>query len=114
MKALTFAIVTALTLGPASVAQQSNEDLPRRQYESGISFLQGQRYAEALKDFQAVIESFPRSQVADNALLQVALYHLDVARDLSSTQAAIDQLLKAYPDTDSAPMAYVVGGRVSM
>lgn len=114
MKALLSAIVLALTLGPPSVAQQSNEDLPRRQFESGLAFLQGQRYAEALKDFQAVIDSFPRSQVADNALLQVALYHLDVAKDLPSTQTAVDQLLKIYPDSDSAPMAHVIGGRVSM
>lgn len=114
MKALISAVAIALTSGLAVAAQQSNEDLPRRQYESGLSFLQGQRYTEALKDFQAVIDSFPRSQVADNALLQVALYHLDVANDLGSTQTAIDQLLKVYPDTDSAPMAYVVGGRVSM
>ena len=93
---------------------QSSEDLPRRQYESGLTFMNGQRYNEALKDFQAVIDSFPKSQVADNALLQVAMYHLDVAHDLSATQAAVDQLLKTYPDTDSAPMAHVLGGRVSM
>ena len=116
MKPLTAAIVVVLALlpGSATVAQQANEDLPRRQYESGLSFLQGQRYAEALKDFQAVIDSFPRSQVADNALLQIALYHLEVARDLSATQTAVEQLLKVYPDSDSAPMAHVVGGRVSM
>lgn len=108
------ALVIALSLGSIVVAQQANEDLPRRQYDSGLSFLQGQRYAEALKDFQAVIDSFPRSQVADNALLQVALYHLDVAHDLSATSTAVDQLLKVYPDSDSAPMAYVIGGRVSM
>ena len=114
MKELTSAIVIALTLGPAMAAQQANEDLPRRQYESGLSFLQGQRYTEALKDFQAIIDSFPKSQVADNALLQIALYFLDVARDLSSTQTAVDQLLKVYPDSDSAPMAHVVGGRVAM
>ena len=114
MKALTSAIAIALMLGPAMAAQQANEDLPRRQYESGLSFLQGQRYTEALKDFQAIIDSFPKSQVADNALLQIALYFLDVARDLSSTQTAVDQLLKVYPDSDSAPMAHVVGGRVAM
>jgi outer membrane protein assembly factor BamD (BamD/ComL family) len=93
---------------------QSSEDLPRRQYESGLTFMNGQRYVEALKDFQAVIDSFPKSQVADNALLQVAIYQLDVARDLAATQAAVDQLLRTYPDTDSAPMGYVLGGRVSM
>ena len=79
-----------------------------------MTFMSGQRYTEALKDFQAIIDSFPKSQVADNALLQIAMYQLDIAHDLAATQAAIDQLLKNYPDTDSAPMAYVLGGRVSM
>src|SRR5262245_11595968 len=107
-------IVVALLLATIGVATQSNEDLPRRQYESGLAFLKGQRYAEALKDFQAIIDSFPKSQVADNALLQIALYHIDVAKDLGAAQSAVDQLTKIYPETDSAPMAYVVGGRVAM
>jgi outer membrane protein assembly factor BamD (BamD/ComL family) len=106
-------LVIALAVSATLVAQ-SNEELPRRQYESGLAFLKGQRYSEALKDFQAIIDSFPKSQVADNALLQIALYQIDVAKDLGAAQSAIDQLLKVYPDTDSAPMAYVVGGRVSM
>ena len=116
MKALSSPILVALALvlGTTLAAQPANEELPRRQYDSGLSFLNGQRYAEALKDFQAIIDSFPRSQVADNALLQIAIYQLDVAHDLGATQSAVDQLLKNYPDTDSAPMAHVVGGRVSM
>jgi TolA-binding protein len=114
MKMPSFLVVSlALAIG-VSVAAQSGEDLPRRQYDSGLSFLKGQRYAEALKDFQAIIDSFPKSLVADNALLQVALYQIDVANDLGAAQSAIDQLLKTYPETDSAPMAYVVGGRISM
>ena len=103
-----------LLLASAIGFAQSNEDLPRRQYESGLAFLRGQRYAEALKDFQAVIDSFPKSQVADNAMLQMALYQIDIAKDPPAAQSSIDQLLKTYPDTDSAPMAYVVGGRISM
>lgn len=98
----------------ATLGAQSNEELPRRQYEQGLSFMQGQRYSEALKDFQAVIDSFPKSAVADNALLQIALYQLDVAHDISATQGAVDQLLKVYADSDSAPMARVVEGRVGM
>lgn len=113
MKARLLALAVIVAVGATLVAQ-SNEDLPRRQYESGMSFLKGQRYAEALKDFQAIIDSFPKSQVADNALLQIALYQIDVAKDLTAAQSAIDQLLKAYPDTDSAPMAYVAGGRIAM
>src|SRR6188508_2895185 len=113
MKSPSLLVVVAAIALSATLMAQSAEDLPRRQYESGMSFLKGQRYAEALKDFQAIIESFPKSLVADNALLQTALYQIDVAHDLGSAQSAIDQLLKVYPDTDSAPMAYVVGGRIS-
>src|SRR5690242_16341336 len=100
----TLPIVAALAivLATASVSTQSNEDLPRRQYDSGLAFLKGGRYAEAMKDFQAIIDSFPKSQVADNALLQMALYQIDIAKDLSSAQSAVDQLLKIYPETDSA------------
>src|SRR5262245_28569432 len=107
-------IVSAVLALSATLVAQSPEDLPRRQFESGLAFLKGERYAEALKDFQAIIDSFPKSQVADNAMLQIALYQVDVAKDLTAGQSAIDQLLKIYPDTDSAPMAHVVGGRISM
>src|SRR5689334_24127953 len=113
-RSLPIVVAALLVIGTIGVSTQSNEDLPRRQYESGLAFLKGQRYAEAMKDFQAIIDSFPRSQVADNALLQMALYQIDIAKDLGASQSAVDQLLKTYPDTDSAPMAYVVGGRVSM
>jgi TolA-binding protein len=111
MLVLAGAVGSTLVL---NAQQPANEELPRRQYDSGLSFMQGQRYAEALKDFQAVIDSFPRSAVADNALLEIALYQLDIAKNATATQAAIERLLKEYPDTDSAPMGYVVGGRLSM
>src|SRR4029077_2374029 len=71
-------------------------------------------YAEAIKDLQAVVDSFATSSVADNALLEIGQYQLDVARDIPATQAAIDRLLKDYPDTDSAPMAHVLAGRLAI
>ncbi|RPJ62702.1 MAG: hypothetical protein EHM24_25625 [Acidobacteria bacterium] len=40
-----------------------------RQYESGVAFLRDGKYVEALKDFQAVVESYPNSRVVD------AVYH---------------------------------------
>jgi TolA-binding protein len=104
----------ALVLAGDLHAVQNPEDLARRQYESGRSFVHNGRYEEALKDFQAVVDSFPRSAVADNALLDIALYHLDVARDHAAAQAAADRLLKDYPATDSAPMGYVIVGRLAI
>jgi len=109
--------IAFLTLAVAAVAgsaAQSSEEFARRQYESGLTFLQNAKYSEALKDFQAVVDSFPQSAVADDALLQVALHRLDVARDLPGAQTAADKLLKDYPNSDSAPMAYIVAGRLTI
>ena len=44
----------------------------------------------------------------------VATYHLEVARDYTAAQAAADRLLKDYPASDSAPMAYVLTGRLTV
>jgi TolA-binding protein len=106
---LGVALVVALG---ARAGAQNDDEFARRQYDSGRAFMLKQRHAEGLKDFQAVVTSFPRSSVADDALLQVALYHLEVSRDLDSARTAADRLLKEYPDSDSAPMAYVVDGRL--
>lgn len=107
------ALCLALAFGTHAIAQNP-EEFARRQYDSGLSFLQNARYAEALKDFQVVVDSFPQSAVADDALMQVALYQLDIAHDMAAAQAAADRLLKDYPNSDSAPMAYIIGGRLTM
>lgn len=107
-------LAAALALGAAAAGAQdtSSDEFARRQYESGLSFLRDQKFIEALKDFQAVVDNYPSSRVADAALLQIALYQLDTAADLPAAQAAIDSLLKKYPTSDSAPMAHVLAGRV--
>jgi outer membrane protein assembly factor BamD (BamD/ComL family) len=107
-------VVLAAVFGTTAGAQPNNEEFARRQFESGMNFLQNHRYAEAVKDLQAVLDSFETSSVADNALLQIATYNLEVAHDLDQAQAAVDRLVKEYPDTDSAPMAHVVAGRIAM
>ncbi len=107
------AFVVALGVTAAAQAPR-DEEFARRQYESGLSFLQNKRYAEALKDFQVVVDSFPKSAVADDALLQIATYQLDVAGDIAAAQTTTDKLLKDYPDTDSTAMAYVLAGRLTI
>ena len=83
----------AATLVVAAGAQQpsNNDEFARRQYDSGMTFLRNHRYAEALKDLQAVVDSFGSSSVAPSALLQIAQYQLEVARDVTATQTAIDR-----------------------
>jgi TolA-binding protein len=108
-------LIVLLVAGSAVVGAQGNaEEFARRQFDSGMSFMQSGRYTEALKDFQTVLDSFGKSSVADNALLQTAMYQLEIARDPGAAQTAVDRLLKDYPDTDSAPMAHIVAGRITL
>lgn len=115
LRGFQIAVLSAAALGLRTHAQQpNNEEFARRQYESGMAFMQNQRYGDALKDLQAVVDSFGATPVADNALLQIAQYHLEVARDIAATQTAIDKLLKDYPDSDAAPMGHVISGRLAL
>jgi TolA-binding protein len=111
---LASALIALFVAAAVCFSAQGSEDLARRTYDSGLSFVQNGRYAEALKDFQSVVDSFPQSSVADDALLQIALYQLESGRDLTAAQTAVDRLLKDYPASDSAPMGYVVVGRLSI
>ncbi len=107
-------IVVLAWLAPVGAQQANNEEFARRQYESGLSFMQNRRFADGVKDLQAVADSFPESTVADNALLQIAEYQIDIAHDLDATQKAIDRLLKDFANSDSAPMAHVISGRLAL
>src|SRR5262249_8595466 len=115
IRSIGLCIAAVVAAGTAILGAQANtEEFARRQYESGLSFMQNGRYAEALKDFQAGLASFAGTSVAGNALPQVALDQVDVPQDTAGAQAAVERLLKDYPETDSAPMAYVVSGRIAL
>ena len=86
------------------VAQPNVEDQASRQLESGREFYRAGRYVEAVKDFQTVAEGYATSSVADDALLAIADYQLDLARDPMSARATADTLIKRYATADSAPM----------
>lgn len=109
-----FLIAALLAAGAVVSAQGNAEEFARRQFESGMTFMQSGRYTEALKDFQSVIDSFAKTSVADNALLETALYQLEIIRDPSAAQTSVERLLKDYPDTDAAPMAHILAGRVAL
>jgi tetratricopeptide (TPR) repeat protein len=102
-------------LAAATAAAQPNvEDQARRQLESGREFYRTGRYVEAIKDFQTVAEGYPTSSVADDALLAVAEYQLDIARDPISARSTADTLIKKYATADSAPMGYIITGRATL
>jgi TolA-binding protein len=114
--------VPILTLGlfllagspPPAAAQVNVEEQARRQFESGLEFYRAGRYAEALKDFQTVAEGYATSAVADDAMLAIAEYQLEVLRDAIAARTSADILVKKYAAGDAAPMGYVIAGRATM
>jgi TolA-binding protein len=95
-------------------AQSPVEEQARRQFESGLEFYRAGRYAEAVKDFQTVAEGYATSSVADDALLAVATYQLEILHDAAAARATADSLIKKYATTDSAPLGYVIAGRATL
>src|SRR5206468_4481741 len=95
-------------------AQSNMEDQARRQLQSGLDFYRAGRYSEAIKDFETVAEGYPNSSVADDALLAIAQYQLDIQRDAVSARTTADSLIKKYATSDSAPMGYVIMGRATI
>lgn len=108
------AMSLAALLMAGSLLAQSPEELAKRQYDSGMEFLRAGKFVEALRDFRAVADAYPASAVADDALLEVARYQLEIARDLDGAQTVIDTLLKKYGTADASPMGYVVAGRIAL
>ena len=93
---------------------QSAQETARRQFESGRAFLRDGRLAEALKDFESLVQLFPATDVADDALLGIAELQLDTYRDPALAAATLEQLLTKYPSGTAAPMAFVLRGRVQL
>lgn len=98
----------------ATAFAQSADDLARRRLESGRAFFKERKYSEAIKDFEAVLQSYPTSSVADDALLEIGIYQLEVARDLTAADARVKELIKTYPAADSTAMALVLEGRIAL
>ncbi|HEY7817235.1 MAG TPA: tetratricopeptide repeat protein [Vicinamibacteria bacterium] len=104
----------ALALAAASVAgAQAPADLARQHLESGIQFYQQQRYNQALNDFQIIVTSMPNTEFADDALLQIGRYYLEVEENFSRAKESLDTILRSYPTSDSAPGAYYYLGEVT-
>ena len=114
VRASGLALLVCLAAKAVLVAQPNVEDQARRQLESGREFYRAGRYVEAVKDFQTVAEGYPTSSVADDALLAIADYQLELARDPMSARATADTLIKKYATADSAPMGYVIIGRATL
>jgi outer membrane protein assembly factor BamD (BamD/ComL family) len=109
----TFGVLAALGSLAAVARAQAPSDLARQHLESGIQFYEQQRYNQALNDFQIIVTSMATTEFADDALLRIGRYYLDVEEDFAKAKESLDTILRSYPTSDSAPGAYYYLGEVT-
>jgi TolA-binding protein len=111
-------VAAAAIVGAATVfvhaQQSSDEDIARRRLESGRVFARQGKFTEAITDFRAVAETYPTTSVADDALLEIAKYYIDVVGDFREASVSVDAILKKYPSSNSAPDAINLAGRLAL
>jgi TolA-binding protein len=97
--------VLGVAIGPARAAQAPS-DLARQHLESGIQFYEQGRYNQALNDFQIIVTSMADTEYADDALLHIGRYYLDIEENFDKARESFNAALQKYPTGDAAPGCY--------
>ena len=107
------ALVTAsVLLARLASAQGPPTELARQHLESGIQFYEQGRYKQALNDFRIIATSMSDTDYADDALLRIGQYYLDIEEDFDRAKESFEAILTRYPTGDAAPGAYYFLGEV--
>lgn len=89
------------------------DDQARRLLEDGRTDLANGRARQGLDALQTIVTGFPNSAYADDALLDMGRYAEDVEKNLPKAREIYDQIAKRYPQSDSAPGAYLQMGLIA-
>ena len=97
------------TTGVANVPSPAGQPLisPQKLFDNSYSDYTGGQYDLAINGFNAFIASFPRSDKADDAQLNIgnALYSSPGGRYREAIEA-FQKVISDYPQSDSVPVAY--------
>ncbi len=104
-------VAASIPVLAAAQAPATSEDLARRQYEFGLESVKAGKYTEGLKDLEAVVDNYPASSAAAEALLAIAQYQLQVQRNPATAQATAESVQKRFPASDAVAMSYVIAGQ---
>jgi len=99
-------------LSPDTAAQTGSRDLAQAYFESGMDFMRSGRHQQGLADLNVIIESYPRSPFADDALLQIGVHHQETAGDPATALKYYNTVILRYADSPSAPEAYLRKGMI--
>lgn len=93
-----------------TLAGAQSEDLARRYLQSAARFYERGDYEQALRDWQTVVEKFPDSPYAPEALVAIGRYFLERRADPDAALEAFRTVLERHPRSpQAAPAHYFVG-----
>ena len=107
-----------LAVAPPLLAQTGAdaqlERAAERRFRSAEQFYAGGRYGQALRDFEAILDTMPESRLADDAALRIARHRFEVDGDPAAAEEMVDRLFRAYPAGDSIPGAHLLLGEIAI
>ncbi|NOZ13622.1 MAG: tetratricopeptide repeat protein [Acidobacteria bacterium] len=85
----------------------------QRLYESGLAFQANQNYEQAMREFNLLLEQYPKSPFADDALLEIGRYDFQQG-NVEKAQEVLNRIVSDYGQSDSADNAYLLLGRIQL
>ncbi len=111
-------LLAALLSSPlAASAQESDpalDEAAERRFRSAEQFYAGGRHAQALRDFEVILDSMAGASVADDAALRIARHRFEVERDEDAAEAMVGRLLREFPAGDAVPGAHLLRGEMAL
>src|SRR5262245_29108814 len=111
---MKFVLIAVVILFVFSGILLTADDPARGHYESAQMFMRDGKIQQALDDLNFIAKSFPKHELADDALLQLGLYYLDKEKDLNQALTYFQQVKDGYTETNSAPAAYYYLGLIHL
>lgn len=89
------------------------ERAAERRFRSAEQFARGGRHAQALRDYEAILDAMPDSRLADDAALRIARHRFEVEGDPVAAEAMVARLLREFPAGDALPGGHLLLGRIA-
>ncbi len=110
----------AAAFPPAFAQTAADADLARRTFDNADQLMREGKLEQAVRDFQQIVQSFPESAWADDALMRLGAQQYPAAslwqlgsvavKGQEAARSYFEQVRERYPQSDSAPQAlYLLG-----
>ena len=97
----------------AQPASAEIEEAAERRFLSAEQFYRGGRHAQALRDYETVLQAMAGSRLADDAALRIAFHRFEVEGNPMAAAEMAERVLTEFPAGDAIPGAHLLLGRIA-